>query len=704
MATRIYKRITKRLGLAVFFFAGVITLAARLGGATEPPTSPATRKAESLKPDASDQARPVPFAQLGSARFRHFGQVFHVAFAPDGKTLATAALGSVSIWETATGKLLRRIARAQVPFHRVAYTADGKTLYAVIGPTKDGCELLTLDPATGQERRRMAIRNVVYRGAEFSPNGGRLAVFSMQEPQAVLINPADGKELARVSTFYRGNGFTPDGKRLVLAGGAEAIREVDATTGKLVRKLKPGAWRPEWVRFTSNGAVLFGGHNWVKRWDLKRNRSLWSNELLASGRGLEISPDGKRVMHVSSYGIYVFDVATGKQMFRVFGAPGDACTAARFSPDGRTLAVTSMSGLILRDAATGKPLPQSSDPLGMVYGLTFSHDSRRLSAVVGEQWVSWDLTPAVPNPRPALLARFAALAPGGRVAVRPDSYLTPRERVEFINPATGKQISRLDPPETGDTVIISVADRGLFSGDGRRFVALRQSKRDSGEQQRLLGLAVWDVATGKRIARWPKGRAVASSVAVSPDGKAVAVLVPGPTALANLELALWEPDTGRIRWKRPLDLGTPFVQFTRGGSWLVAQEIRPPSPPEGFMRMPAGAGPLVVLDVATGKEAMKVHGMMLGLALEIIYADEMYFSIPTARAVSPNGRTAAFSDAYGTLYLWELATDRERCLFAHPGPVSELAFSPDGRLLAAASRAAPVVVYDLYGTRRRAPR
>jgi WD40 repeat protein len=49
----------------------------------------------------------------------------------------------------------------------------------------------------------------------------------------------------------------------------------------------------------------------------------------------------------------------------------------------------------------------------------------------------------------------------------------------------------------------------------------------------------------------------------------------------------------------------------------------------------------------------------------------------------------------GTIYLWDLATDRQRGKLSHPGPVQDLAFSPDGKALAAASLAAPIVVYDL---------
>ena len=48
--------------------------------------------------------------------------------------------------------------------------------------------------------------------------------------------------------------------------------------------------------------------------------------------------------------------------------------------------------------------------------------------------------------------------------------------------------------------------------------------------------------------------------------------------------------------------------------------------------------------------------------------------------------------------LWELASGRQRQRFVgHESAIQSLAFSPDGRLLAASSTEAPVYVWDLSG-------
>src|SRR5262249_8764806 len=151
---------------------------------------------------------------------------------------------------------------------------------------------------------------------------------------------------------------------------------------------------------------------------------VWRNEFLASGHGLEVSPDGKRVAHVSTYAVTVFDTETGKQMLRV---RDELYTAAQFSSDSRTLALTSSFGtVILHDVATAKRLPQSPDLSGAISGLTFSDDGRQLAAAAGDgydqQWIRWDLSAAVPDARPTPLAKFTVLAPNGRVGVRPDTF------------------------------------------------------------------------------------------------------------------------------------------------------------------------------------------------------------------------------------------------------------------------------------------
>jgi WD40 repeat protein len=440
--------------------------------------------------------------------------------------------------------------------------------------------------------------------------------------------------------------------------------------------------------------VLLAGSDGVERRDLKRNERLWKTDgLFPVGTGLEVSPDGKRVAHVSSAAILI-DAETGTELLRRANLLWN-CTSARFSPDSKVLAITTDSGTVaLLDAATGETLPQSADLLGSVAGLTFSTDGRTLSAVSGDRWVRWDLTAAAP--RAEVLASFVSLSPDGRVGIRPDTFNRADADAEFVDPVTGKRIAKLDPPETGATVIISRADRGgQFSGDGKRFIGFRRSARGPGGQQTELGVAVWDTSSGKRIVQQAPENAPSWFPAVSPDGKAVAI----QTVLdRKAVIGVRSLDTDKLLWTHKLGTGQVFTgqvfaTFADGGAKLVVQEFYPARVPIGPpLPDPPGPSPFVIFDAATGKELARANGPDLGKQ-PLVFTRDAAYPAPNAKAISPDGKTLAVSGWDGTIYLWDIATDRQKAKLAHPGPVHELAFSPAGKVLAAASFAAPVMVY-----------
>src|SRR5690242_18900290 len=68
-------------------------------------------------------------ARFGTARFVNLGRVFTVAFSDDGQLLAGGAWdGSIRVWQSATGKEVRRFTGHQGPVRKVVFSRDGKTL------------------------------------------------------------------------------------------------------------------------------------------------------------------------------------------------------------------------------------------------------------------------------------------------------------------------------------------------------------------------------------------------------------------------------------------------------------------------------------------------------------------------------------------------------------------------------------------------
>lgn len=361
-------------------------------------------------------------------------------------------------------------------------------------------------------------------------------------------------------------------------------------------------------------------------------------------------------------------------------------------------------------ANAGVPLPRPPEMDGWVGHLMFTHDGKRLTALVDDDWVSWDLRrPDCPPQRgPVPTSNQLVLSPNGRVGIeaRPVGFDEPPRRA-FIDPGTGRTVRRFDPPETQYTVPLETPC--LFSADGRRFVANRRYLNRDSPVGRDVGLTVWDVKTGKRGPTLPCWGVELTPLAISPDGKAVVVRVQ-----ANwLELdcfGVWEPDTGRCRWARPADWELSLLTFTAGGSRIVTQNAPVPvisGPSAGaLLRFPRYSGPFHILDAATGKLIRSVKGPALG-PHPAAGGGDLVVVAQSARAISPDGRFAAVSGFDNTIYLWDLNTDQERCRFKYSGRVLLLAFSPDGRTLAAAGGDERVRLYavpeDLLGLKRPAP-
>jgi WD40 repeat protein len=229
-----------------------------------------------------------------------------LAWSPDGRTVASASGGNVWLWESATGKLLRKLETDTWAISAVAFSAEGKALVAA---SHDGT-LHVWDPATEKEPRRIPGGGLKAEQMALAPNGTTVAVWSSDVDHTIVLRDlATGKELRRLEVPAENPG-------------------VRATLNSL--------------RFSPDGRTLYSGsgtHLAVLRWDVVRGNALPAIGKHDGGlNGVALSPDGRSVAAVTIGGsLYLWEVATGQARLVVKDA--GYATSVAFSPDGWLLAV-----------------------------------------------------------------------------------------------------------------------------------------------------------------------------------------------------------------------------------------------------------------------------------------------------------------------------------------------------------------------------
>jgi serine/threonine protein kinase/WD40 repeat protein len=614
-----------------------------------------TRKARALLDGCRPELRDWEWRWLrrqvegGARTLQAEGPPVHaVAFAPDGRLAAADVEGRVRVWDAAGAPALA-VSGSPSPLLAARWSPDGRLLAT---GAFDGSVRLRRGPALDQE--------VVLAGhardasvLAFSPDGRRLASAST-DGSLCTWDVMAGKLLrgGNPAGFAATElDFGPRGDLLAAAGSDGTLRVLDADTLAVRHQAVFPGESLFAARFLADGDRILVG-----RVDVAKQRTtvtLWS---LSAGReavswdagfypaaNLSLDAGGREVALPRYDGaVSLRDVATGRELRQLGGHAGRVWQAAH-ARDGSRLATAGEDGRVqLWDAADSPP--QQHLEGGSV--LAFSSEGEALATadraggvtvLTGERLDQARAGPPIPKPA-------TALAWGG---ARWLAVLDESGRVTTWDAAAG-QVAQVRDGQDGYGAALAFEPHG-------RWLA---SARPGGP------IAVWDPATGQdRVVLRHRTRVV-RGLAFRPDGEQLA------SVDEEGNLVLWDLATGQAVARRPLR--------AEGGEEGSEQGVAVAYRGDGRALAVVTRGRAVVLDAAAGREV---------------------FSFPVRQpgkqaAFNPAGTRLAVGDEDGVT-LWDLGLGQPALNLRPEGPPTwAVAFSADGRRLAAAADVGGVTVWD----------
>ncbi|MCI0393988.1 MAG: WD40 repeat domain-containing protein [Chloroflexi bacterium] len=573
----------------------------------------------------------------------------------------------------------------------LAYSPNGKY---VASTGNDNDAVLIWDIDNDREAARLVYEDRISKIA-FSPEGLYLVIvwgdIFAGENNVTIWEIATGQEtisfpLDSAAITLK---FSPDTNYLAIAT-EETVSVLDITTGQEVMSLPNNGTD---VTFSTDGQSVYTVNDGVQQWSIATGQhegAIISEETI-EGQTV-FSPQSKYLFH-NGYSPKIWALETGMAVELETSAPYRFFEII-FSADEKYLVTTQLEGSLagdtfgqnlvqLWDVATGREMMHIED---FAFDVTFSPDSRYLVVPMGEVARVWEL----PSQQEVFrIVRDETISsptfsPDGRtVIVHNSNSITGRKSTDVWEMIPAQWYWRFE--HGSPSGIYSMA----FSPDGQYLA--------TGGEENIIH--VWDTETGEEVAHFDHQQYHVLVVAFSPDGRYL--LSGGTTIPYGAEYTsvthLWDMVTGSEAISLTHDYQVVDASFSPDGRY--------------FATIGQTANTVSVFDAESGTEIFSIQNKgYLGVRFspngqymatmdldtiwlwdttkwrEVMVITEVYSANfrfgPDDRVIVFEGRD---TERNSTLYVREIATNREVLKLPYEDGVRSIDISPDNQYLAVSS-------------------